>query len=284
VGPGVFRLGPGQRVVVSPHLVSHENVDDPAQILIALTSAPDSAPMLAEWPHGTLADYALVPAEAVTPLAGLEALDSIELAALSRFIVPYGGLLRGRLAAGETLVVNGATGAFGAAAVLLGVAMGAAGIVAVGRDATALAEVANVAGARVMTVALSGDVAVDAEAIREASGGGAHIAFDMVGGAADPRSTLAALTSLRRAGRLVLMGSMTVDLPIPYTTAMLNDWEILGQFMYSAGAYRRLVALVRSGLLDPRKVRPRVFALTDLPAAMEAAASAGSLEIVVARP
>jgi alcohol dehydrogenase len=44
---------------------------------------------------------------------------------MARFIVPFGGLLRGRLAAGETLLVNGATGAFGTAAVLLGVAMGA---------------------------------------------------------------------------------------------------------------------------------------------------------------
>jgi alcohol dehydrogenase len=38
----------------------------------------------------------------------------------------------------------------------------------------------------------------------------------MVGGAKDPTSTLAALNSLRRGGWLVLMGSMTVDLPISY--------------------------------------------------------------------
>jgi len=31
---------------------------------------------------------------------------------------------------------------------------------------------------------------------------------------------------------------------------MLNDWEIIGQFMYPAGAYRRLLELLRSGLLD----------------------------------
>ncbi len=283
VGHGVWRLEPGQRVVVSPHVVARENVDDPAQILIGLTSAPESAPMLADWPDGALAEYALVPVEAATPLDGLDAYASTELAALSRFIVPYGGLLRGRLEAGETLVVNGATGAFGAAAVLLGVAMGAARIIAAGRNAAALAEVARVAGGRVTTVALSGDVAVDAKALREAAGGGAAIAFDMVGGATDPRSTLAALMSLRRGGRLVIMGSMTVELPIPYTTVMLNDWEILGQFMYPARAYRRLLDLFRGGLLDLRAVRPRIFALPDLRAAMDAAASASNLEVVVVR-
>jgi hypothetical protein len=47
------------------------------------------------------------------------------LAALGKFAVPLGGLLRGRLRAGEILVANGATGYFGSAAMLLGLALGA---------------------------------------------------------------------------------------------------------------------------------------------------------------
>jgi alcohol dehydrogenase len=283
VGRDVWTLKPGQRVVVSSHFVARENVDDPQQVLIGLTAGAGAAPMLADWPDGTLADYALAPVEAVTPLEGLDRIEASQLAAVSRFIVPYGGLLRGRLAAGETLVVNGATGAYGTAAVLLGVAMGVARVIAVGRNASALGAVAA-AGPRVRTVALSGEVTADANAIRAASGGGAHLAFDMVGGAGDPRSTLAALASLRRNGRLVLMGSMTVDLPVPCTTVMLNNWEILGQFMYPASAYRRLIELVSAGLLDLGAIRPSVFSLAALPEAMDAAAAAGSLEIVVMRP
>jgi alcohol dehydrogenase len=240
--------------------------------------------MLADWPDGTLAEYALAPVEAVTPLDGLDGRDAAGLAAISRFIVPFGGLLRGRLAAGETLAVNGATGAYGTAAVLLGVAMGAGRIIAARRNRDALAAVAKAAGPRVAPVALAGEAAADAKAIREASEGGAHIAFDMVGNAADARSTLAALASLRRGGRLVLMGSMKVDLPIPYTQVMLNNWEILGQFMYPASAYRRLVDLIRAGLLDLAAIRPQVFPLTALRDAMEVAAGAGNLEVVVAQP
>src|ERR1700716_1066070 len=97
----------------------------------------------------------------------------------------------------------------------------------------------------------------------------------------DPKATLAALHSLRRGGRLVLMGSMTTDLPIPYTTLMLNSWELLGQFMYPADAYLRLLDLVRSGLLDIANIRPRVFPLTALPEAMQAAATAGNFETIV---
>ena len=284
VGRDVWGLKAGQRVVISWHFVARENVDDPAQILIGLTAGAGAAEMLADWPDGTLAEYALAPVEAVTPLAGLESVEAAQLAALSRFIVPYGGLLRGRLAAGETLVVNGATGAYGTAAVLLGVAMGAAGVVAARARSGSFQLDRQPRGAARRTVALSGDVAADVGAIRNAAGNGAHIAFDMVGNAGDPRSTLAALTSLRRDGRLVLMGSMTVDLPIPYTQVMLNGWEILSQFMYPASAYRRLIGLVRSGLLDIDAIRPKLFPLAALHDAMDAAAATGNLELVVMQP
>jgi alcohol dehydrogenase len=284
VGRDVWHLRPGQRVVLSSHFVAPENVEDPAEVLIGLTSTPDAAQVLADWPDGTLAEYALMPVEAVTPAEGLEEFDAAQLATIARCIVPFGGLLRGRLAAGETLVVNGATGAYGTAAVLLGIAMGAARVIAAGRSPTALEAVAQAGGPRVSTVTLTGDAQKDAAALRGMAGGGAHIAFDMVGQARDPNSTLAALHSLHRGGRLVLMGSMTTDLPIPYTTVMLNSWEILGQFMYPASAYRRLLDLLRAGLLHISAIRPRVYPLAALPAAMEAATTAGNLECIVMQP
>jgi alcohol dehydrogenase len=284
VGRDVWHLKPGQRVVLSSHFVAAENVEDPAQVLIGLTSSPDAAQMLADWPDGTLAEYALMPVAALTAADGLEEFDSTALATIRRFIVPFGGLLRGRLAAGEILVVNGATGAYGTAAVLLGVAMGAAQVIAAGRNQDALEAVARAAGPRVSTVTLMGDVQKDARALREAAGGGVHMAFDIVGQARDPKATLAALHSLHRGGRLVLMGSMTTDLPIPYMTLMRNNWEIIGQFVYPASANRRLLDLLRSGLLDISPIRPRVYPLEALPEAMEAAASAGSLECIVMQP
>ena len=284
VGRDVWHLKPGQRVVLSSHFVARDNVEDPAQILIGLTAGEGAAPVLADWPDGTLAEYALMPVEAVTPAEGLDHLDAAQLAAVGRCIIPYGGLLRGRLAAGEMLVVNGATGAYGTAAVLLGVAMGAGRVIAAGRNRTALEAVSRAGGARVATVALTGDVKADAGALRAASGGGAHMAFDMVGQAGDANATLAALHALRRGGRLVLMGSMTTDLPVPYTTLMLNSWEIIGQFMYPAAAYRRLLDLLRSRLLDITPIRPRIYPLAELPAAMEAAAAAGNLDYIVMQP
>jgi len=284
-GKDVWQLAPGQRVLVSSLFRSSENVADPAQILIGVTSfGPDSEKVQADWPDGTLAEYVLLPASSVVPADGFEDMEATQLATVSRFVIPYGGLVRGRLAAGETLIVNGATGAYGSAAVFVARAMGAGRVVAAGRNADKLDVLVRRAGGALVPVVLSGDVQKDAAALRKAAGGGADIGFDMVGGAAEPSSTLAALNSLRRGGRLVLMGSMTVDLPVSYMQLMINSLEIIGNFMYPASAYRSVLALVRSGALEISTINPKVFPLTELAAAMDAAASAGSLECVVMKP
>ncbi len=240
--------------------------------------------MLAAWADGTLAEHVLMPASTIAPLDGLEALPPERLASLGKFSVPLGGLLRGRLAPGETLVVNGATGYFGSAAVLLGVALGAERVIALGRSKDTLTAVAQVAGPRVTSVVLSGDIETDVAAIRTAAGSrGPHITFDQVGGATDPNSTLAALHALRRGGRMVLMGSMSAPLPIDYRLFMQNDWELIGNFMYRSNAFRTLASLIRCGLLNLAAVRVKTYSLEELPAAAEAAARMRDLDCTVIR-
>jgi len=282
VGADVWHLEPGQRVVMSSHLVSRENVDEPGQILIGVTSPGGVGDALQEsWKDGTLAEYALVPAQCLTPVEGLDHVEPAQLAAVTRCVVPFGGLLRGRLCAGETLIVNGATGAYGSAAVLVALAMGAAKVVAAGRNTAALEALARAGGARVVPVTLRGNIAADSAALRAAAGVGAHLALDMVGNAKDTNATQAVLGALRRGGRLILMGSAAVPLPVNYLTMMFNNLEIIGNFMHPQNAYLPLLALVRSGLLDLAPIRPIVFPLSDLHGAMKSAAEAESLELVV---
>jgi alcohol dehydrogenase len=142
-----------------------------------------------------------------------------------------------------------------------------------------LEQIERAGGSRVAAVILSGDTTNDTAAMRAAAGGGAHLAFDMVGNAKDPSATLAALGSLHRGGRIVLMGSSHAPLPIDYLWVMFNNLEIIGNFMHAPNAYLPLFALVRSGQLDLRPIKPKVFALSDLEAAMDAAGQAGSLEL-----
>ena len=59
---------------------------------------------------------------------------------MGTLLVPYGGFAAANLQAGETVLVSGATGNFGSAAVAVALAMGAACVVAPGRNEQVLAE------------------------------------------------------------------------------------------------------------------------------------------------
>ena len=177
--------------------------------------------------------------------------------------------------------MNGASGYFGSAAVLAALALGASRVVALSRRREALARLVELGQGRVVPVALTGDGPADVAAIREAAGGGADIAFDMVGQATDPQATLAALNSLRRNGRLVLMGSMTVALPVPYGQMLLNNWELIGHFMYTRADYLALVALVKSKQLSLEPVELKSWPFAELETAIDAAGTAQGLQCTV---
>lgn len=278
VGRDVWHLQPGQRVILSSHLVAQEQVPDPSQILLGVTSLGDDRAPQRDFPDGVLADLAVVPKQLVTPLPDLD-LSPAQLACAIRFSVPYGGWTRGRLAPGETALVVGATGSYGSAAVRLALALGAGRVIAAGRDAATLGALAH---PRVTTVQLVGDRTADIAALRAA--GPADVGLDLVGAAKDTNATLSGLHALRRGGRYVLMGSAFAPIPIDYMQMLANNWELLGQFMYPADTYQRIFQLVRNGLLDLTSIAPRSYPLAELPAAMRAASEASSFECVVMTP
>ena len=282
VGGQVYGLRPGQRVLLTGYVTAAENVPEPARALVAMTADPAAASLLDGWPHGTLAERALVPASTVTPVPDrLAAVPSPRLAVAARMLVPYGGLRRARLAAGETVIVTGATGAFGRAAVHVARALGAATVVAAGRNQDVLDTLAGLD--RVVPVRLTGDVPADTAALRSAAGGGAACALDLIGGATSTAATRATLDALGRGGRLVLMGSATAPLTLDYTALMLTGREVIGHFMYPPQAAAEVLALAAAALLDLNAVEVAAFPLAGLDAAMDAAARPGG-PLVVAVP
>lgn len=64
---------------------------------------------------------------------------------------------------------------------------------------------------------------------------------------------------------------------------MANNLEIIGHFMYPATVFLKLQALIRSGLLDLKAMPVQCFALSDLPAAMDAAEKATGLNCTVVK-
>jgi alcohol dehydrogenase len=267
VGPDVYTVRAGERVLATGHYTAAENVPEPAQALLGITGDPA---VLATWPDGTFAERVVAPVSTVTPLP-------VGGVGLTRCLVPYGGLLRGGMEPGETVVVTGATGAFGSAAVAVAVAMGARRVVAAGRNRAVLERLSTLG--RVVVVPLIGED--DAAALRRAADGPIDLAVDMVGGATDPQATLDALSALRRGGRLVLTGSATAPLPVDYTAVMLSGKEIRGSFMYPRDAPARLLRLVEAGLLDLTTIPVTHLPLAALPEAMDRAAEPGAPLVAV---
>ena len=126
----------------------------------------------------------------MTPLTGLDDKPATELIGLAKLIVPFGGLQRSGLRGGDTIIINGATGYFGSGAVMLAVAMGAGRVVAVGRNAAALESLRAAFGARVVAAVVSGEADQDLAIIRNAAGGSADVALDLLGSSRSTSTTL----------------------------------------------------------------------------------------------
>jgi alcohol dehydrogenase len=297
VGREVSHVAAGDWVFLSPHLVADEPTASPPQILIGLTAlgasrfddVPEGARALQEtWRHGAFAELAHWPGSCVTRLPGVERAPRDRLISLAKLVVPYGGLLRAGVQPGMVVGVNGATGFYGSGAVMVALAMGAARVVAVGRDRDALDRLAQTLGPRVVPAQAAGnDAQADAASIlasiQAAARGPVDVALDLLGQAASTASTLATLRSLRRRGRLVVMGSASVPLELTFGEMLSHDWEVVGNFMYPKTAPASLWNLVASGQLDLASVRLKSFTFEKLPDAIAAATAMRDLDLTVVR-
>ena len=180
---------------------------------------------------------------------------------------------RAALASGETLLVLGAAGGVGAAAVELGAAMGAKVIAAAGSDekvAFAM-DLGAAAGINYSKTNLR-------EALRETTGGrGVDVIYDPVGG----DFTEPAFRSLAWEGRHLVIGFAAGDIPaLPANLALLKGASLVGVFWGSwaerdpaanLANYRELLAMVSEGSIRPRV--SETYPLEEFVAAFEAISS-----------
>jgi NADPH2:quinone reductase len=168
---------------------------------------------------------------------------------------------------GEELVVLGAGGGVGLAAVQLGAVLGAS-VTAVASSPEKLA-VAESQGATRLIDHRAGDLR---QALREALPGGSDVVVDPVGGdLAEP-----ALRSLRWAGRFVTVGYASGTIPrIPLNLVLLKGISILGFDFRSFGEHRAADITRNEAelmeLLATKRVAPHIgasFALDDVVGAM----------------
>lgn len=216
--------------------------------------------------HGGLAEAGVFAEDRCTPLP-----DSLDFETAAAFQIAYGTshlalTRRGRLCAGETLVVLGAAGGVGLTAVELGARMGAR-VIAVARGAEKCA-IAAQAGAAETLDAETPDLKAALKAL-----GGADVVYDAVGGALGE----AGFAALKPGGRFLVIGFAAGQPPaLKLNHALVKNLEIHGLYW---GGYLDLdpAALQRSmtelfALAADGSLRPHIsarFPLSQTAAALE---------------
>lgn len=254
VGPLVTCWKPGDRVIAPfilacgrcPACAAGQQTTCATQILPGFT-AP-----------GAFAQQIAVPRADVNLAALPEGMDPALAAALGcRVTTAWHGLTgRAALAPGEWLAVFG-SGGVGLAALILGRAIGAR-VVMVDVVPEKLAH-ARAQGADAVVNAAETDAA---EAVREITGGGAHVAVEALG-IAD--TTASALKSLRKLGRMVQIGMPAgkhTRMTLPMDAVYSGQLAVFGTRGMPAWRYPSLFALIASGRVDLSPMIARRVALS----------------------
>lgn len=286
VGPDATRLKPGDRVFCDPTVRSRDNALTPDEMLHGWIAIGEGGHTLMRYfRNGPFAEQMMIPLENALLLGPASDIDPAQLCALNTLLVPFGGLVAAEMQAGETVLVNGATGHFGSAGVLVALAMSAARVVATARNENRLDALAQRLGPRVVPVALTGDENQDLEKVRLAAGGDVDRALDLLPPVKDTSAVRVAIRSIRPHGCASIMGGIQGDFTLPYSETMLKNIAIKGRFMYPRSAPRRLFAMVAAGLLELSSFDITRFALDDFDAATEHAANnSGAFEMTVLEP
>jgi NADPH2:quinone reductase len=214
---------------------------------------------------GGWAETAVAPEFFTFPLG--EELDFAQGAALVlNYHTAYFSLkLRGRLVAGETVLVHGAAGGVGTASLQVARGLGAKTIAAVSTEAKA--EVARAAGADHVVLIAEGWK----DEVVELSGGGVDVVLDPVGG----DRFLDSLRSLREDGRLVVVGFTGGSIPeVRVNRLLLRNTEVIGAgwgaYVMGKPELNREVGAAVGKLIEAGAVRPVVGQRFDLQHAAEA--------------
>ena len=188
-------------------------------------------------------------------------LDFVTAASLGcRFVTAFRAVVdQGRVAADEWVAVHGC-GGVGLSAVMIAHAFGAK-VVAIDLGEAKLAFAREIGADATVDAARTGGVA---DAVRELTGGGAHLSLDALGSPVTCRSSLA---SLRKRGRHVQVGLLPATggpVPLPMDRVIANELEILGSHGMPAHRYPALLGMIADGRLEPGKLIGRRIPLEDV--------------------
>ncbi len=177
---------------------------------------------------------------------------------------------QGRVTEGEWVAVHGC-GGVGLSAIMIANALGAR-VVAIDIADDKLVIAREMGACATVNAHVTAGVA---SAVRDLTGGGAHVSLDAIGNAG---ACCNAIESLRKRGRHVQVGLMTGAhaMPrIPMHKVIANELEIRGSHGMQAHRYDAMLGMIASGALEPQRL---VGATIDLEGSIAALTSMGDFD------
>ncbi|MFD0026873.1 zinc-dependent alcohol dehydrogenase family protein [Streptomyces sp. NPDC055059] len=227
---------------------------------------------------GSFAEYVALDHAAVNLVDVPDELSFATAAGLGcRFATAFRAVVaQGRVAAGEWVAVHGC-GGVGLSAVMIAAASGAR-VVAVDVSPAALDLARTFGASHCLNASEVPDVAA---AVRELTGGGAHLSLDALG---SPVTCAASVGGLRRRGRHVQVGLLPQDPVVPMGRVIGLELELLGSHGMAAHAYPRMLETVRAGVLRPDLLVTSTITLDAAPAALDAMGAAPGAGVTIIEP
>ncbi len=191
---------------------------------------------------GGFAEYVRIPARDLVPLPSDLNLASSAVIA-DALTTPYHAVVRrARVQSGDWVVVVGC-GGVGINAVQFAAAVGAS-VIAVDLRAEKREAALRLGACEALDPREYLDLGRE---VRKRSGGGADVALEVVG---TPETVTLALSTLRRGGRLCVVGYSDSVVPIPLNRLMFFEYEIVGSLGCRPVDYPRVIEMVRKGMVS----------------------------------
>lgn len=209
--------------------------------------SPASKILWQYWRQGVWSQYVKIPLENCHKLneSLLEQCSAADLLAATMQLVPYSGFRDIGLKAGETVIVAPATGLTSGAAVEVASAMGAR-VIAASRNIEKLQKLAK-HNPRVHPVQLTGNDEEDMVALQKFGKADAYLDLSPF---VKTTHVKPCIMSLRKEGRVSMMGGSPGDFNLPNFVLLVNNLTIRGRVMYGPEVTRDFVKLVNAGCIQ----------------------------------
>ncbi|MFW5774521.1 MAG: zinc-dependent alcohol dehydrogenase family protein [Tangfeifania sp.] len=214
---------------------------------------------------GSFAEYVEIKYADINLVKLPDVLDFVTAASLGcRFITSLRAVVdQGKVAPGKWVAVHGC-GGVGLSAIMIAAAAGA-NVVAVDIDDEKLEFAKSVEAQVVINASNTKDIP---QAIKNATGFGAHVSLDALG---SQETCFNSVACLRKRGKHIQVGLMTGNHQhpkVPMDKVVANELEIIGSHGMQAFRYAEMFDMIRAGKLKPQQLTGKTISIEEAPQAL----------------